>query len=105
MYFESLGDHPSKHGEYMGLFDKWGVPKLSYSYLRLIKSVVSTGYIVVNNSQSLRIEGRESNRTLVLAHLDTALVLGSNSSVVAASVEYGGAVLLQGEWIVLCATP
>ena len=23
----------------MGLFDKWGVPKLSYSYLRLVQSV------------------------------------------------------------------
>lgn len=39
VYYESLGDHPSKHGEYMGLFDKWGVPKLSYSYLRLVQSV------------------------------------------------------------------
>eukprot|EP01046_Picozoa_sp_COSAG06_P008919 COSAG06_NODE_456_length_15511_cov_7.299312_19_plen_61_part_00 len=60
---------------------------------------------MVNGSQALRIEGRESNRTLVLAHVDTALVLGSNSSVVAASAEYGGAVLLRGGWIVLCATP
>jgi hypothetical protein len=103
VFYESLGDHPHKHGEYMGLFDKWGVPKLSYSYLRLVQSVVATGYTVLNSSEALRIIGR--NRTLVLAHVDSALVLGPNSSVVGASAAYDGAVLPQGEWIITCETP
>ena len=45
VYYESLMDHPTKRGEYMGLFDRWGVPKLSYSYLRLIKTVIDVSAI------------------------------------------------------------
>lgn len=36
VYYESLADHPNKHG-LMGLFDKWGAPKLSYGYLREVE--------------------------------------------------------------------
>ena len=108
VYYESLGDHPRKHGELMGLFDKWGTPKLSYSYVRLVKSVIQPdGFCtVVNTSQVLSIVGRDSNRTLMLAHSDAKLVLsGTDQSVVAGSGDYDGQVLRRGEWMITCSTP
>eukprot|EP01048_Picozoa_sp_COSAG05_P028942 COSAG05_NODE_9251_length_636_cov_1.018622_1_plen_177_part_10 len=99
VYYESLGDHPRKHGEYMGLFDKWGGAKRSYSYLRLVQTVISTGYSVQNSSQLLEIVGRQSNRSLLLAHVDIDMVLGQNSTVVAASADFNGTMLRRGEWL------
>jgi hypothetical protein len=106
VYYESLMDHPRKHGEYMGLFDRWGQSKLSYSYLRLIKTVIDGGYRTSNSSSLLEIIGRVSNRTLALAHAngDAALPLDGNTSVVAASSArgYDGIRLQAGEWVVVC---
>ena len=52
----------------------------------------------------LRITGRSSNRTLFLAHVDTALVLNQSSeAVVATSVrDYDGRRLAAGEWLISC---
>ena len=97
-------DHPRKHGEYMGLLDRWGEPKLSYAYVRQIKRVIAGGYRATNGSELLTIAGRSSNRTLALAHADAPLPLGANTSVVALSAasSYDGATLRSGGWVILC---
>ena len=105
VYYESLADHPKKH-ELMGLFDKWGKPKLSYGYLREVILVIQGGYTVANSSELLQITGRSSNRTLYLAHDsgDAAMVLNqTREAVVATSArEYDGKRLLAGDWVVTC---
>ena len=70
VYYESMADHPRK-AELMGLFDKWGQPKLSYGYLCEVKLVIDGGYTVVNTSGLLQIVGRTNSRTLSLAHTQT----------------------------------
>ena len=104
IYYESLMDHPHKSGEYMGLFDRWGEPKLSYSYVRQIQRVIDGGYRATNSTSLLTIVGRSSNRTLALAHADVPLPLDRNTSVVAASgsAVYDGVRLRAGGWVILC---
>jgi hypothetical protein len=103
VYYETLADHPKKRG-LMGLFSKWGRPKLSYGYLREVVYVIQSGYTVANSSELLQITGRSSNRTLYLAHTDTEMVLNQSSqAVVATSMrDYDGKQLPAGDWLITC---
>ena len=103
VYYESLADHPKKH-TLMGLFDKWGRPKMSYSYMREITMLIQGGYTVANSSNLLQITGRSSNRTLYMAHNDASMALNQSSqAVVATSVgDYDGEHLPAGHWLIAC---
>ena len=104
IYYESLMDHPRKRGEYMGLFDRWGEPKLSYSFVRQVQRVIAGGYRATNSTELLTIIGQHSNRTLALAHNDAPLALDRNTSVVAVSdaLAYNGSMLRANGWVILC---
>lgn len=88
----------------MGLFDKWGRPKLSYAYLREVTLLIQGGYTVTNSSDLLWIAGRSSNRTLYMARVDAPMVLNqSTEAVVATSVDdYDGQHLPAGHWLISC---
>ena len=103
VYYESLADHPKKHS-LMGLFDKWGRPKLSYAYMREIVLLVQGGYTIANSSDLLQITGRTSNRTLYVAHTNARMVLNQSSqAVIATSVrDYDGHQLTAGDWLITC---